>query len=75
VRLKRAQSSVGTIAETRMMNPPIVGVAPFAAWVSGVPSRTTWWAARFRSCARIIGPTINDMSSAVTAAPTARNEM
>jgi hypothetical protein len=58
-----------------MISPPIVGVAPFDACESGVPSRTTWCAASVRSRARIIGPTMKAMTSAVTAAPTARNEM
>ena len=70
-----AQSSVGISDEARMISPPIVGVVPFPACESGVPSRTTWCTAPAFSRRRIAGPTRNDISSAVTAAPAARNEM
>jgi hypothetical protein len=40
-RLKRDQSMMGMIEQARMISPPIVGVVPFEAWLSGVPSRTT----------------------------------
>ena len=62
-------------ALSRMIRPPIVGVVPLAACESGVPSRTTWLTDCRCSARRMIGPTMNDSSIAVTAAPTARNEM
>ena len=43
LRLKRPQSTTEISALLRMIRPPIVGVVPFPAWLSGVPSRTTWW--------------------------------
>ncbi len=74
-RLKRPHSATEINALLRMMSPPIVGVAPFFACESGVPSRTPWLTDSRFSAARMIGPTTNDNSNAVTAPPTARNEM
>ena len=58
-----------------MMKPPIVGVVPFDAWLSGVPSRTTWCTCMPRRRRMIGGPTMNATSSAVTKAPAARKVM
>ena len=42
LRLNRPQSTIEMSALLRMISPPIVGVVPFPACESGVPSRTTW---------------------------------
>lgn len=69
------QSSVEVTTAARMMSPPIVGVLPLPACVSGVPARTTWCTCMARSRPRIHGPTTKHTSSDVIAAPAARNEM
>ena len=53
----------------------IFGVEPFVACDWGVPSRTTWFMDCWLRARMMSGPTMNDSSSAVTAAPTARKEM
>ena len=73
--LSRAHSSTGTKVAARMMRPPIVGVLPFPACVSGVPSRTTWCTAMARSRRIMTGPKTNVSSSADTNAAADRKVM
>ncbi len=61
--------------EARIRAPPMVGVPAFTRWVCGPSSRTGWPTLRAASLRIIQGPTMKEMTRAVSAASTARRVM
>ena len=59
--------------ETRIRAPPMVGVPAFARCVCGPSLRTDWPIFIRVSHAMTLGPTMNEMKSAVMQASTARS--
>jgi hypothetical protein len=71
----RAQRSVGSTVESRMISPPIVGVPRLLWWLAGPSARITCPTLCARSRRMIAGPMTKARSSAVTTAPAARKLM